>query len=402
MQNQYTLTLAALILISILPDNLCANESAATARSADVTKISEAKSRQQKSNAVQKKAGEKPKQTKPNNPKQLTCEESDDSILINIGKKPVLRYNKSVQHPPESMSSVYQRSGYIHPIYTPSGREVTGDFAPDHAHQHAFFMAWTSAAFNGQPVDFWNQRKQQARISHSKVVGVTQGADNGKPFAQFTVELLHEVLPEDKEPITVLKEQWTVRVRDHRDRFVFDFTSVQECVADSPLTLNQYHYGGLGIRGNGQWLKDESKTAMSKWQKESEALAKQGKPTPPPPGLDIMGHDFLTSESKARHDGNHTRARWTDIYGPVDGELAGLAVLCHPENFRSPQHVRLHPAKPYFSYCPAVEGEFQIKPGEKYVSRFRVVAHDGKPDLASLDREWKSYSKLPNGSAGEK
>ena len=37
----------------------------------------------------------------------------------------------------------------------------------------------------------------------------------------------------------------------------------------------------------------------------------------------------------------------------------------------------------------------EIKPGEKYVSRYRFVVHDGPPNKAELDGLWNDYAHPP-------
>ena len=106
-----------------------------------------------------------------------------------------------------------------------------------------------------------------------------------------------------------------------------------------------------------------------------------------------MKHDFLTSEGKHQHEGNHSRPRWVDMFGPIDGETAGIAVLCHPQNFRAAQPVRLHPHKPYFCYAPMVLGDFQITPGKSYVSRYRYLIHNGEPNVKAIDAQWQRFAQ---------
>ena len=67
-------------------------------------------------------------------------------------------------------------------------------------------------------------------------------------------------------------------------------------------------------------------------------------------------------------------------------------MLDHPANFRSPQPVRLHPNKPYFCFAPMVPGAFEIAPGRPYVSRYRLVLHDGRPDPAA-GRAQRDYAR---------
>ena len=319
------------------------------------------------------------------------CQQTNDAITITIGDLPLLTYHKSIVHPPENIDPVFKRSGYVHPIKSPSGKEVTGDFAPDHAHQHAFFMAWVNTHLAGHDIDFWNQKKQTGRISHNKVVSV----NNKASYAEFEVELTHEDTTLPKAPVLVLSERWKIRAyhRAASEPFVFDFESNQTCMADSPLILREYRYGGFGLRGNQQWHRPGANAAFKNWTTLLKNSERDANVEPPDPlGLDVMGHEFLTSENKQRHNGNHSRARWTTMYGPVEGAIAGIAILSHPKNFRSPQHVRLHPGKPYFSYAPVVAGEFKIEPKETYTTRFRVVSYDGLPDKKLLNRLWSEYS----------
>jgi hypothetical protein len=105
-----------------------------------------------------------------------------------------------------------------------------------------------------------------------------------------------------------------------------------------------------------------------------------------------MRHDFLTSEGRHQYDGNHTRPRWVDLFGPIGGKPAGIAILCHPENFRAPQHVRLHPSKPYFCFSPMVDEAFEITPAKPFESRYRFVVHGGEPKADAIETEWKRFA----------
>ncbi len=311
-------------------------------------------------------------------------EESADQIIVKVGQRTVLVYHKSVQQPPAGMDRCYRRSGYLHPICTPSGLEVTGDFAPGHIHQHGFFMAWVNTRFDGRSLDFWNQKKQTGQVSHSKVIEI----ENGDEAASFVVELLHQDMTRPGKLKTILVEQWRVSV-ELRDAayFVIDLQSEQKNTADLPLELLQYRYGGLGLRGNEQWNRPEAKAAVDQWSKtqaDGKAVA--------PPGVDVMGHGMLTSEGADKQAGNHAAARWVAMFGSLEGRPAGIAVLSHPTNFRAPQTVRLHPIEPYFSYAPVVDGPFKIEPGQTYRSRYRLIAFDGKVNPDLLNREWEDFS----------
>jgi Methane oxygenase PmoA len=169
----------------------------------------------------------------------LELTETADQIRVTLRGKPVLEYVKTEKPVPEGIEPHFRRSGYIHPVYTPSGQEISGDFPADHAHQHALFFAWTKAEFDGKTVDFWNQAKDLGQI-----------------------------------------------------------------------------------------------------------------------------------------------------------EFREVAVFCSPKNFRAPQHVRIHPNKPYFCFAPMVEGPFKIEPGQKYKSRYRYLVTSKATDVNVIQEQWDEYAKL--------
>lgn len=289
---------------------------------------------------------------------RLSIVQNHKALTVRDGEKTVLQYNIGVIPSPEKDKPYYARSGHIHPVYTPQRHVVTGDMCPDHAHQHAVWFAWTNVEFEGRKIDFWNSQAKQGRVEHVEVVGKESDGDE----AWFEVLLRHLDVTGD-EPIVVLRETWEVRVQAVEDVYVFDLTSTQQCVADSPLKLKKYHYGSMGLRSPMAWNAPEG-------------------------GL-------LTSEGKTRDNGNHSRPQWVDSYGPVEGGTAGITVMQHPLNFRYPQPVRLHPKFSYFCYAPMVLGDFAIEPTEEYVSQFRYVAHDGEIDKKLTQHLWEEFAAPP-------
>jgi hypothetical protein len=83
-------------------------------------------------------------------------------------------------------------------------------------------------------------------------------------------------------------------------------------------------------------------------------------------------------------------------HGVLDGTECCVTVFCHPENFRAPQPVRLHPDKPYFVFTPPVLGAFEIAPGEELRARYRYAVHNGPPDTALYERLWQDYADPPS------
>ncbi|MHC4880373.1 MAG: DUF6807 domain-containing protein [Planctomycetota bacterium] len=297
---------------------------------------------------------------------ELSLTETDDTIRITLRGKPVLEYIKTARPVPDGVEKHFSRSGYIHPVYAPTGQEVSGDYPLDHAHQHALFFAWTRSTFDGKKIDFWNQAKQLAGIEFREIVNIRREEEQ----VSFSAKHAFMVGTGDKQ-VDALDEIWTVTVHlTPEDHFLFDIESVQTCASDKPLILQEHHYGGMAFRGNSRWLKEKDDHSIS-------------------PG-DLQ---FLTSDGRDRWDGNHTRPNWVALSGALDGQDMSLAVFCNPQNFRAPQHVRLHPNKPYFCFAPAVAGRFTIEPGQKYVSRYRYLVMSEAADTTVIRRHWRQYAE---------
>jgi hypothetical protein len=284
-------------------------------------------------------------------------------VALDSGGKKVLVYQGAEsQFPRPDIKPIFKRGGYIHPVYSPSGRLVTDDFPPNHVHHHGIWAPWTKTIFEGRAPDFWNMGEGKGKV---EVAGY--GSEwSGPVHSGFTAEHRFVDLTAD-EPKTALNESWKVASYHipGADYFLFDLVITQTCATAVPLRLPKYHYGGLGVRGN--WA----------WNGANKCF-------------------FLTSNGETnRVKGNDSQAKWCHMGGEVDGALTGMAILCHPENFRAPQGMRLHPTEPFFCYAPSQGGDWAIEPGKPYVARYRFVVKDGAPNQAELDRLWDDYANPP-------
>ena len=287
----------------------------------------------------------------------VTVQDDGKRLTVKVGQKPVLVYNQAVVPSPDPKQAYYAKSGYIHPVYNPSGQVVTDDFNPEHAHQHGIMFAWRKTTFEGRLTNGWDQKASTGKVEHVELLD----SASGPVFGTFTVHMRQVDLTAPGGSKPVLDEIWRVRVYNFSNRFLFDIESTQTCAGSAPVVIEELHYGGLMIRGHADWQEHKD-------------------------------FDYVTSEGKTKLDGNHTRPNWVDIHGPLDGKVTGVTIFDHPGNFRFPQPVRLHPSMPYFCFTPALLGSFTIEPGKSFVSRYRFCVNDGKPDRKVTDRLWQDYA----------
>ncbi|MGP8329712.1 MAG: DUF6807 family protein, partial [Methanosarcinaceae archaeon] len=89
-------------------------------------------------------------------PPQLLISMDAHTLKISQGIKPVLRYQYGALPPPANKDSLYTRSGFIHPVWSPNGAVLTRIHPSDHIHHLGFWHPWTKTSFENRKVDFWN------------------------------------------------------------------------------------------------------------------------------------------------------------------------------------------------------------------------------------------------------
>lgn len=104
------------------------------------------------------------------------------------------------------------------------------------------------------------------------------------------------------------------------------------------------------------------------------------------------------------------RAHWCDYSGPVDDHWSGIAVMEHPDTFRSPTywHVRdygLMGTNPFgaatFRGNPQLSGACTLPAGERLRFAYRVVVHTGDATEARIADAYHQYINPPKVAAIE-
>lgn len=280
-------------------------------------------------------------------------------VGVEIGGRPMLRYNAAHVAPATDVDPKYGRSAHIHPVQTPSGVVVTDEFPPDHLHQSGLFLAYTRTEFEGRSPNFWDLLGGTGRVRFQAL----KGTSSGPVWGEFTT--LHQHVdtsgPTEKIPLT---EEWRMRAwtlgGPGTGYWVCDITTTRQAAAETALQILQYHYGGMALRGARGWNPQVTQVR--------------------------------TADGQDRIAGNHSRPHWAALHGPVQDKTAGLALLTHPDNFRFPEPVRIHPDMPYLVYTPAQLGDFAFEPGQPQTSHYRFVFFDGEIAPRQLDALWDDFA----------
>jgi hypothetical protein len=291
---------------------------------------------------------------------QVSIKETDTQIEIIHDGQSMLVYHKAIMSPPEGQPSYFERSGFIHPIKTPTGGVVTSIHPSDHIHHMGLWHAWVETSHNGRNLDFWNLKEQTATIRYVDTVRIIEN----KNRVGFTVRQHHVALAKDGNPEEViLKEDFSILAGYRQGTYIIDHRTRQTNVSKHALELPAYRYGGpLAYRSPISWDKENS--------------------------------NYLTSEGMDRSNGHETRGRWCAMYGPTESGDATVVFMGHPNNHDAPQRMRIWPTgKIFFNYVPIQETAWSLEPGVISEMNYRIIVADGKPDKDQIEKAWDSYAK---------
>ena len=293
---------------------------------------------------------------------------NDSSITMIANGKNLLRYYHATVNPPKGQDINYRRSGFIHPVWTPKGQELTRIQAPDHYHHYGIWNPWTHVAFEKDTVDFWNIRGKQGTVRFAKLLSKSEGP----VFSEFQVLHEHVVFKKDGTEKVALNEIQTVRVfqPENDDYYIADITSNMSCATESPFRILTYRYAGMGWRTTGYW--------------------------------NDQNCEVLTSEGKTRKDTDGSRAKWCIVQGELpDNEYGGIAFLSYPSNYNFPEPMRIwNPGTNgrgdmFFNFAPTKDRDWLLEPGKNYVLKYRLVVFSGKFDADKAESAWQYFQKQP-------
>lgn len=302
----------------------------------------------------------------------ITTELTKDNIILKKGASEILNYRKSIMYPPARVDSAFKRSGFIHPMYSPSGNILTRVSPRDHYHHFGIWNPWTKVRIGNHETDFWNLGSKQGTVQFAGINSVI----NGPVYGGFSVKQDHIDFRVVKSGELAINEIWDVRAWNTEpvegvNAYLVDFTTFLSVAGNEPIVFVAYRYaGGIGFRATGEWNRNNS--------------------------------TVLTSEGLTRKDADGSRARWADINGAFEGKgNSGITFFSHPANRDFPEPMRVWPENQngvgdvYFEFCPTRHNDWQLDPGKQYRLKYRMLVYDGKIDKEVAERLWNDFAYPP-------
>jgi len=258
---------------------------------------------------------------------------------------------------------------YFYPLIGPTGKPVTRHFPmkkdvagerTDHPHHRS--MWFTFGDVNG--IDFWAEGARCGRIEHRSYEAIESGVvfarvvakcdwvgSDGKQLLEDTRELIVYCV----EGVRLMDFNITLKAKDEDVRF----GDTKEGMFGLRVACSMQVDGGSGRIVNSRG--DENANAWGK------------------------------------------RAEWCDYYGRVDGDVVGIAIFDHPQNFRHPTywHVRtygLFAANPFGvrSFTGSGDGSYMLRKGSSITFQYRIFIHKGSPKEADVASAYLAYAEPPH------
>jgi hypothetical protein len=293
----------------------------------------------------------------------MQVEDNQKALILKKGSKNILQYNYAHVEPPAGVDKSYGRSGFIHPAYSPGGNILTAIHPKDHYHHYGIWNPWTRMMYDGKMYDLWNIGDKQGTVKARDIEDIC----GGDVFAGYTANLDHYIFTPEEETV-ILNECWKIKAWNVPEGFLWDFESHLYPAAPLPIALKEYRYAGFGYRAAEEWTKENC--------------------------------EMFTSEGKTRQQIDGSAARWIYITGATKTGRSGLLFMGHPENYNFPEPLRIWDENAnggrgdaFINFAPTKNKDWELKPGEHYLLRYRILSYEGEMTKEKADRLWNDFAR---------
>lgn len=286
--------------------------------------------------------------------------------LISSNERRVLKYVHTPKPLIDGQKNIFASTGFIHPIFAPSGKVLTALQPEGHPHHKGVWQAWTRTRFQELVVDFWNLDKNEGRVDYNRTLEIIEG----EVFTSLSVNQHHVVFKPDG--ITELALDETLEITVYHlpgNFFIIDHVTTFKSDHPGGLILDEFRYGGFAFRGNSLW--DPSTVRI------------------------------LTSEGKSQVDGDGVRARWC-LVNETTSNPSGVILMTHPQNFNHPEPLRIWNPETnrgrnniFINFCPVRDRSWHLRSNENNRLKYRIITFDGVLHEEIVERLWRDFAFPP-------
>ncbi|MEP1087505.1 PmoA family protein [Algoriphagus sp.] len=299
---------------------------------------------------------------------KVTLKETSSGIDFVIGNQSVLTYQTAVADVPEGVKKDFAKSGFIHPLKSPSGQTLTRIQPKDHYHHYGIWGPWTRATISGREVDFWNLGDQKGRVDFSHVLSKKEAGG----AAELNVRQNHIDLKAPESERIAIAEDLRIKVKPaDKGRYMVDYTTTIETDIPGGILLDDYRYGGgIGFRATERWGTDNS--------------------------------TILTADGDTRKTADGTNTKWIIVQGQTDDPSgkSGILFLSHNTNKSHPEPLRVWPENNYngignvfIEFTPIRHDSWELLPNQRYTLKYRMIVFDGEMTAEEANAYWSAFVK---------
>jgi len=295
----------------------------------------------------------------------MRVQDTSNMLVLKKDEMPVLNYNYAILPPPPGVDKAYERSGFIHPAYSPSGFVLTAIQPKDHYHHFGIWNPWTRMEYNQVVYDLWNLGDKQGTVRAKSITSTVEG----DVVSGFVAVLDHVIFTPAEEKL-IMTEHWNVRAWNVGEGFLWDFESNLYPTTSLPITLKEYRYGGFVYRATEQWTR--------------------------------YNCEVIASEGLTRQHIDGSTARWIYTTGETENGRSGILMLGHPDNHNAPQPLRIWDEEAnngrgdvMINFAPAKFTDWTLEPSHTYRLRYRIYTYDGEMTDALANRLWNDFAVPP-------
>lgn len=292
-----------------------------------------------------------------NVPKGVRINEVEKKLRVEIDGKLFTEYNfKDVPRP------------YFYPVIGPTGVNITRHWpmarGQDEEHDHPHHRSLWFGHGDINKHDFWSEEGSFGKIVHEKFIETSGGDQSG------IIKSANKYVAADGKVVCT-------------DTRTHQFYGLAEArTMDFEITIHA---------SAGEVVMGDTKEGT---------MAIRIAPTMQLTGKVGTGH-IVNSEGVRDDKTWGRRAAWCDYYGPLEGQVVGVAIFDHPSNLKHPTwwHVRdygLFAANPFgvhdFEGKPKGTGNIVIHGGESLTFRYRFYFHKGDEKKANVAERYREYT----------